>query len=860
MFSDKEAWLCKSISTSFGCNYFCYTYKDLDRVFFKFKGYDQTLREALNVYNTSYSNRLLHHLADLIKGPIVYDEITLRHIYYACIAMRIPLMHLLVLCDKCFEHQEKKQYNSICIDPVTLFTYNYLLDKDKRTVIAGEFVRSLYFNKKNTTITNIFLPFDTNIALSITTDLLDKLTKKSRHTISCSNNRELSAFEIRKDDKPLIVIILVKDFNCNDKYKFVRYLLNDLIRENEFRYCVFDWKSTETREYIHFTKYIDRKIHPNVASFVRLVCRSMMCITDKPVKDHHTKYFNALKNVYQNNYRLYSLYAALAEICVKRERVGNFACKTNRVKLRNYDDKREIISVFLEAPCMSEFKSSIKVERSLKAYTSGFIIGTNSVKLGNFLAVYNAFMIQIVRRETCTIHFEYDVINLTQRQYQNHFRQPLFKSNVTERDILERLTRKPKERSSPQLDKTTECVQAEYNQEAYNKRIKDKLFIDYHMNSEKNKVFAVFTGIVMHATIFVTGPICKAKIINKPLVRFINKHKTMTCSYYKELSEKRKAFPQDVKINFNFQGTDYFIRSKLLSTYDRLYDVCTFSEKFNPLKVSNQCAHIRGIHYGVLNVHNYRDRLLSQINCFKIPSFPGLRLVNPNQIDRPMDNLIHRETVLTRIHKTHNMIDNIDKLISTIYPYCERVQELHDVVYGVESELKFVLHGTILGILKMYFLYHGKEELIDSFINLLWINQFIVAQNGSTCRAPMCHGIKETSAIKNTSIKTAKIKSNEPHPPVINDPELFKKIIPVFKDLAVGSLSPKLWKRRGAFNYISVLMQSPTRVVYGKTGKRLISALYDLLYGNGGRDAFPDCFKLLDVYEESLIKREDVKK
>lgn len=852
-----EVWLCKSITAAFGSNYICYTYKDLNRAFFNGNGYRQTISEALDSRNKSFSNLMLHHIIDLIKGPVSYSEQKLRFIHYACIAMGIPLMHVLFFCDECYEHQIKLSFEKkLKVEKLALYVYKYLILRNYMTVIGGTFAHALFHNVAHTTKnTHFFIPYDRILMNDVLKDLTAKIKFKEKESSYEETNSDKFGLIKLKIGKRTISIFFVKEFHSKDKYKFVRHVLNNFVSEKKF--CVTEWRNIESgdnfeRPQIHFTVYIRGKLHPNVETFVRIACRSTMLISNKPERGRHVKYFNAIKQVYQNNFRLHSLYAAITIINTQREEIGNFESKFIKYEITNYDDKRDMITIILETPCLAEYRSAIKLERSVVAYTKGTIIGNNVTKLGNFLAVYNAFIIKYCRetKNEKVIAFDYEIIKSRESQPK---KQSPFEVNEPVYKIIDRLTKN----RSLNLDfhHEIENRKSEYTQSAFNDKIKNKLSINYDMDSKKDNVFAVFTGIVVHTRLFVTKPICKAKIINKPLVRFINKHKTMTCSYYKELSDRRKGFPQDVKVNFNLQGADFFIRSKLLAVYDNLHDKIIFGGKTQQIKVSNQCAHIRGIHHGILNAHNFRDKLLKSVNCFKIPSFPGLRLVDESQTtDKPRDNLIHRETVLTRIHKTHDMIENINRLTSQIYPHSERDEILHKAIYNIESNLKFVLHGTLLGILKMYYLYYGEEGLEEIF-NALWINQYIVAQNGLSSRAPMCHEIKETTAIKTTSIKTAKTKKGDqnPYPPIVFDPELFQELVGLFNDIAVDTiLSPKLWKKRGAFNYITVLMQAPTKIVYGPLGKRIVFALYELLHKRGGRELFPDCYKFLDVYKNRI--------
>ena len=932
---ETETWLCKTITSAFRSNYYCYTFKDLNRAFLNGRGYQQTIEDAMNVDNDTYSNKLLHCLVDLIKGPIVYSETILRGIRYACASLGIPLMHLLYFCDKCFEHTETihcsgRNIRALGFQPKHSFLtkyfikllrlYRYLTHRSPITLVAGRFVRELYNYMKNNNngsettcqAAKIYVPYDLSLSLIILNDLSKtfKVICNDFHLyrlieIYCKHN-----FENFEHCDLFATIYMIKDNEVqecsNDKHKVGRLIINKHIENINDKFCITDIFNKDIDDdtvidnfSINVIRWKEDVLHPNVSMFAKLACRPSMFINDKPVKEdkERVNYFNSLKRIYQKNFKISSLHSALFLVSHKREKIGNFVCKSNYVHINDYNERKEMIDNILQAPCLLEYKQSINLERSLIAYNKGVVTCNNRTKLGNFLAIYNAFIIRHdtgTENNSKTIHFEYDLMRTTFKQ--KTCQQNLYLPYESSGYILGKLTRSWSTASGLDVKKDSSFVvktgKEEYTQMCYNEKIKSRLSINYDMDSRHEKVLAVFTGIVVHATLNVTGPICKAKIINKPLVRFINKHKTMTCSYYKELLQT--GFPQEVKVNFNFQGTDFFIRSKVLSIYDKLFDVMVDAGKSVYITVSNQCAHIRSLHYGIMDSFSYRNKMLkNKLNCFKIPSFPGLRLVDENQtLERPRDNIIHRETVLTRVHKTHDMIENIRKLKEEIYPFTERDEVLHELAYEVESNLKLVLNGTLLGILKMFYLYYrnfndnefndNKNSIIHLFTNTLWINQYMIAQNGSLCRTPMCHEIKETTAIENTSIKTAKIKKKrqnitgnygnnfcydnggrrvqkeeaneeqEPFPPVVYDPELYTELSCIFKDMAIGILTPKLWKKKGAFNYLAVLTQAPTRIVYGEVGQKMIRNLYTLLNERGGRKSFPDCYRLLDVYKRKL--------
>lgn len=490
---------------------------------------------------------------------------------------------------------------------------------------------------------------------------------------------------------------------------------------------------------------------------------------------------------------------------------------------------------------MNAFKKhKIVLDRSSTHYENGYISG---LKLGDFLAIYNATVL-LLNRPELVIPFRYTI-------------QPDVDASASA-SATAAAPIDPRQELAKlvcgnlyfvmMMPPRNDAQIPSFSETDYARLIKKRLDIAYNMTSLERKVVATYTGLVMHGTVYTVRSICEANIINKPLAGHVKKIKTSTASFYKEF-----VAPGPVKINLNLQGGggDFFIRGQFLSLYTQLAGRCLFTKLKTEIRVSNQCAHIRGLQYAMMNIHTFRSKLITHKNVVKMPSFPGLRLLDPDEpVTRPRDNIIHREAVLCRIHKSHDMVQNINLLADQLYPVCERLETLHDAIFEIEHHYNSVLNYNVLGLIKMCFLFFGETLLKRLFIDGMWIDSHIIAQNGETSRAPMCHEIRETSAIKNTSIKSVSRNLQE-QPPIVNDPDLLSTLTSTFGDVAAGPMNPKIWKKRGAFNYISVLMQAPTKAVNSPTtGQVMVDALIDLLNANGGRDQFPDTLKLLSIYRD----------
>lgn len=596
---------------------------------------------------------------------------------------------------------------------------------------------------------------------------------------------------------------------------------------------------------------------------------NLKVVASKP--DPNVLEFNILKAQYQGNSQLQSHNATIF-YALKQCRDKKFTTTQNRILFTLFDEVSTYMRIMLECQLMTSFRSHIKITRSYEHYTMGYVESTHSSSkcmLGNFAAVYNVYMIKMGKESMCLDLGEYTVDKVKPKQtprVNNVFKQ----MNDVELAIR-RIVKGTKNKICFDNDEGGKPLftKPNYTYAKYKEKVKKHLDINFDLDNKAERVFSIYTGIVLHANLLIVGDIKKEKIIYKPLARFISTHKTMTCSYYKEIKKERFNW---VKFNLNCQGEEFFIRCKLLTVHDKIKNECDFANSKAKLFISNQCGYIHGLHVGVMNVHHYRTKLLKEVNCFKIQSFPAIEVVDEVQTTKSRDNIIHRETVLTRIHKTHSMIDNMKFLKKHIFPHCERIDDLQEIVYNVESYLRLILNGPLMGILKMMYLHEYdidgqggdndkklKSNLVNIFTKYLWIDRYIIAQNDKKTLAPMCYRFKECAAIKSTSIKTRKNRFIDP-PPVVDDRELLTTIASLFDDTAVGILTPRLWKGRGAFSFLDVLILAPTKTVYGKTGKRLVVDLYKLLKKHGGKKLFPDCYKLLRAYKLTLFPNKCNKK
>lgn len=205
--------------------------------------------------------------------------------------------------------------------------------------------------------------------------------------------------------------------------------------------------------------------------------------------------------------------------------------------------------------------------------------------------------------------------------------------------------------------------------------------------------------------------------------------------------------------------------------------------------------------------------------------------------------------MLVRINKAHDMRDNIEELNRVIGPHVERIRELHDLVYRIESKTRTTLKNYVLGVAKtMYF--EGVlpvDEIVRLFAERVFLNDHVVAQNGIDSFGFMCHSLKDTSALKTTSIKTTNRAVGYP-PPQVEYTDKLKLLNETFPDFALTSdAKPRLRKTRGNFSAVMELAQAPTRVVNGPVGKRFAESVRRKLVSLGGYDSFADSMTVIDT-------------
>lgn len=614
-------------------------------------------------------------------------------------------------------------------------------------------------------------------------------------------------------------------------FEFVKRDLIHRIPEETNVLCEFDNNTFG----IHKSKTDD---HYNVKAFVEWAGESTICLIPLQKYGLEVERFNYLVEPYQSRYEEASVKGAVYEACSRQKRIGNFRVIGSRVYFDDYDKTAEIIDYI---KTVGEYK--VLVERESK--TVGYM---SESQAGNVAAAYNILALRINKP---LINFRYRLIK---PKCQTNQAPPINRFwNLTA--LLAR--KYPGYGGDPvPIFEMPSTSQTKYEQLLLN-----TLNIKRQLEHEGKRVFAEYTGNVVHIKVLVTGSPCKHHIINKPLVNFISKHKRETSSYYTQILAPVTFVSKDIKINCNFQGGEYLIRSKLAGFRCRLGLVCASNASSNQeeeVKISNQCIVAPGLMGGVINSHSFRNRTyMESANAVKISSFPGVHIIGVNKPKTTGDknNILHRESVLVRMHKKHDMRDNIEELCKLIGPHVERIDDLHDLVYGIETKLRKTLKGYLLGIVKtMYFVAEGKvsvDEIINLFVNRVFLNNYVLAQNGVDSFGFMCHSLKDTTAIKTASIKTTNLLIGNP-PPQVEYTNKLRLLNGTFKDYALtNDLKPRLRKKRGNFSPVMELAQAPTRIVNGSVGMKFGELVRKKLIKLGGYEKFADSMTAFDTISGS---------
>ena len=569
--------------------------------------------------------------------------------------------------------------------------------------------------------------------------------------------------------------------------------------------------------------------HHNVKAFVEWAGESTGHLLEKPRPE--VERFNVLIEPYQSRYEAASVNGAVYDACARQNRAGKFRATTSIVYFDDFEVASEILNYVKK---VGNYKVTIERESATIGYMHG-------VDAGNTMAAYNLFALEAGKP---TIRFEYE---LTKERRVNTANPPINRFW----DLNALVTRQKRKAHSGKPVPLFEGPST--SQDRYDELLRDKLGVKQRLEHEGEKVFAEYTGNVVHIKTLVTDSPCKYHIINKPLVNFISKHKRETSSYYTQILAPVKFVPKPIKINCNFQGGEFLIRSKLAGLRCRLGRVCASDASSNQeddVKISNQCIVAPGLMSGVINSHSFRNRTyMKSSNALKIPSFPGVHLIGlPEKESGDKNNILHRETMLVRMNKAHDMRDNIEELNRVIEPHVERIAELHDLVYRIESKTRKTLQNYVLGVVKtMYFDNGDVDEITRLFVERVFLNDHVVAQNGIDSFGFMCHSLKDTSALKNTSIKTTNRTIGYP-PPQVEYTDKLKLLNETFPDFALTSdAKPRLRKKRGNFSAVMELAQAPTRVVNGPVGTRFAESVRKKLVSLGGYDSFADSMTVIDT-------------
>lgn len=481
---------------------------------------------------------------------------------------------------------------------------------------------------------------------------------------------------------------------------------------------------------------------PNVSMFVKVACNYHLHIPSAKKISGYMKQFNKFKATIETTIddAELDMYIAIR----KCEKAGTFTAKQSVYYFNRFDEVSDTlyltINMLFEYYNNKEYVHRVSISRRLRDYRTGKIKCCNTKVLGTILAVFNSYTLSSSDNNN-VIGFDYTFTPNNKRSGGAYYCDYTNKPDVLMHHLLHGRQRR--------LNITPPCCNDKnlYDIKEYKRMVYDILSLDPETDNKNERAFSLFSGIVLHMTTNVSKnvPISTVTTINKPLVRFVDKYKTMTCSYYKEI--KKSVFNNNrVKFNFNLQGGEFIIRSRLMCTYNKIKYACNLnkSELYDKPNISNLCGYIRGLNAGIINVHTFRDRMLKNNGyCMKIRSFPAIKLIDTSK-SFLRNNIIQRESVLPRTHKTDKVMDNIEHVARNMYPHCERDQELHDLIYDVESWHGNALYGPILGMLKMAYL-EQKNNLVKTFTEKMWINQYIIAQNKNNGRNHMCHYYKDMS-------------------------------------------------------------------------------------------------------------------
>lgn len=570
---------------------------------------------------------------------------------------------------------------------------------------------------------------------------------------------------------------------------------------------------------------------------------------------------------------------------VTRNFTVDIICSQNRIDnihigLYNFISKYVINILWSELKYINGRK--IKCDNMFNKVTIKNENSNNYAQMGLLLSVINFYLLDQRQNSNLLIHFQYEIkkkrlpyerfCNSKLRSYKSCF-DDLFEGGSSNGDnsfddkrgfSLNTYNNGRGENGNATLAETVNnyiisTKKSSFTYDTYNHVLVNYFKLpDCCIDIKEKKTLLHNNVVVLHVPIDTRYELMGNNVpLNKPLVRPIFKQKNMTGSYYKSIHDDPLYYSL-ITYNFNIQCTTSIkIRTHMLQMTEKYYNYFYLSHS-NQLSISNICTSSSALHDGIIDTLSYRGNLLRKYdNYFKVPSFPAM--IRYDSIDKTKTTLLHRDTVLTRIHVDYSIKKTMVPIIDEILSCTEMLPFFVNLIYEIEGGItKEMLHYRILGLAKLLLLKYyelGDEavkNIVSYFNQKLLISRFIIAQYDQYTIAPQFIDIKKFDALSNTSIRNKKCNN------IIRKKQMFLECKKKFPDAGLNPKQRKLWQKRGRFSFLDVILFSSNKTFYNARIGEMKERLKSILMQEGGRKKFSESLRTLDLFDKYYNAAEEM--
>ncbi len=316
----------------------------------------------------------------------------------------------------------------------------------------------------------------------------------------------------------------------------------------------------------------------------------------------------------------------------------------------------------------------------------------------------------------------------------------------------------------------------------------------------------------------------------KPLVKIEKMTRSMTMTRYKVEAVTEDA----VSFNINYQGSLGALQLMVCRFLnDNISAGCRIASN---LWTSNVCTTSDTIHAGILDTHAYRQNCLRSESCLSFPmmNFPSLVTMFDDAKESESTSVISHRTSLNTCRVFGRRVETLAESVRRVHMQrCRDRRESRGTLLQVERHTKELLPRNVVTLIHLLYLYKDErgytcDDIVAFFGERLLCSRMLTSSNRAFTTACTYSRKYRSDALENVSIKSAKYASVAP--PRVSRESLFAAYTDRFGD--VGSLSTKLFKRRGRnSNVVDLILNSKDEFFESDKCRKLI-ALLGAKYGH----------------------------